>query len=142
MGQRGEPDEAMCTAVRTPDAPGTYGRPRRHDGVNCQNGRRVEDASDADASNRIETGDILEDAWADTIRAHWTFGPDLEELLDAAAQARSRWLQIRALLDEQGLMIPGRYEGVERVNPLVAAEARARESFIRALRALRLPDTA
>jgi hypothetical protein len=79
-------------------------------------------------------------SFADDIREKFNLPVELEELLRAAEQAHARWRQITEKLDEEGLVIPGRYEGVSRVNPLVAAEARARESFVRTLRALHLPE--
>jgi hypothetical protein len=78
--------------------------------------------------------------FADDIRKKFDLSTELEELLRAAEQAHDRWRQITKKLDEEGLVIPGRYEGVSRVNPLVSAEARARESFVRTLRALHLPE--
>lgn len=78
--------------------------------------------------------------FADRIRARWSLSEEEEELLLVADQARDRLAQIRAKLDEQGLFIEGRYENTPRLNPLIGAEARARESYLKALRALGLKE--
>lgn len=78
--------------------------------------------------------------WSEEIREKFELPVELEQLLQAAEQARERWQSIKAQLDAEGLMVDGRYEGVKRINPLVSAEARARESFVRTLKALHLPE--
>jgi thymidylate kinase len=78
--------------------------------------------------------------WTDDIREQFDLPTETEQLLLAAEQAQERWLEIKERLDTEGIVIPGRYANTPRVNPLVAAEARARESFLRALRALDLPE--
>lgn len=78
--------------------------------------------------------------FSDKIRKRWKLSPEEEELLDVADQARARWMQIQRELDDSTLMIAGRYENAPRVNPLIGAEARARESYLKALKALGLRE--
>ena len=78
--------------------------------------------------------------WSDAIRAEFDLAAEAEQMLQAAEQAYARWKQIEEVLDAEPLTVTGRYEGMSKTNPLVLAEQRARESFVRALKALKIPE--
>jgi len=78
--------------------------------------------------------------WAQAIERDFDLPPETQAILDEAVKAYGRLEEIRAALDEQGLLVPARYDGMkEKPNPLLAAERAARDAYIRALRALNLP---
>lgn len=79
-------------------------------------------------------------AWATKIAQEFKLPPESEAILDEAVQAYARLQSIKELLDDQGLIVPSRYDGVTKANPLIAAERAARDAYIRALRALNLPE--
>lgn len=59
------------------------------------------------------------------------------ELLSVAMQARARMRRCRSTIDMQGECINDRW-GVPRAHPLLVGEARARDSFLMAMRQLNL----
>jgi hypothetical protein len=79
-------------------------------------------------------------AWALEIEKEFKLPPETQAILDEAVRAYERLEQIRAALDEQGLEVPSRYDGVTKANPLISAERASRDAYIRALRALNLPE--
>ena len=74
----------------------------------------------------------------DTIKATYALDGGRAALFELAEQAVERWEQVRHQLDDEGLMVEGRYERVKRLNPLAGLEAQARSAAIRAIHALRL----
>lgn len=75
----------------------------------------------------------LTDAWWEEITRKYVLTAAHRALLAAARQAWGRWTEIRLLIDQQGVLTRGRYKHTPRVNPLLTAEARARESLVRIL---------
>jgi phage terminase small subunit len=82
------------------------------------------------------------DEWARVEEMYDTSGPDAQMALEIGRQAWARWRQIVERLDAEGLVLPGRYRGSSRLNPLVAAETAARDAVLRVLKALDLPPSA
>jgi hypothetical protein len=79
-------------------------------------------------------------AWAVAIEKEFSLPPEQAAILDEAVRAFERLEQIRAQLDKvDDLLVPGR-GGPPKVTPLLQAERAARDAYIRALRALNLPD--
>jgi hypothetical protein len=78
-------------------------------------------------------------AWFDAIRDTYALGSDDEALLALAEQAYGRWRELATRIDEDGVMVPGRYEGVERAHPLLGAERAARNAVAEILVKLKLP---
>lgn len=75
--------------------------------------------------------------WDATVRAYVVEGPGLA-MLEVACSAMQRLRESRAVLDREGLVIAGRYEGMTRQHPLVTVERDARVQLLRALRDLDL----
>lgn len=75
----------------------------------------------------------LTDAWWEEIAQKCVLTAAHRALLAAARQAWGRWTEIRLLIDRHGVLTTGRYKGALRVNPLLTAENRARESLVRIL---------
>jgi phage terminase small subunit len=76
----------------------------------------------------------------DAIEHDFALGPDHRMLVAAGRQAWRRWRAIAERIDADGLMIAGRYQGTDRVHPLLDAEIRARAALVSILNALGLPD--
>jgi hypothetical protein len=79
-----------------------------------------------------------DEAHFDQIEAAFELAPEHKLLLSMARQAWRRWDEIRRRLDEEGLVVPGRF--VDRANPLIALEVTTRNACLRALNALHLPE--
>jgi len=79
-----------------------------------------------------------EEAWFDDIEARFEFSAEHKLLFGVARQAWRRCNQIRGRRDEEGVVWPGRF--VPRANPLISLEVTTRNAFIRALKALDLPE--
>lgn len=75
--------------------------------------------------------------WTATVRDYEVEGPALA-MLEVACSAMQRLREAREVLDREGLVVPGRYEGTSRPHPLVAVERDARVQLLRALRELDL----
>lgn len=75
--------------------------------------------------------------WEATVRDYVIEGPALA-MLEVACSAMQRLREARDVLDREGLVIPGRYEGMTRQHPLVTVERDARVQLLRALRELDL----
>ena len=82
---------------------------------------------------------ITDGLWRELERG-WQLTPQHKMLVAAGRQAWARWRQLQRLVDKQGVAIPGRYKGTPRMNPLLAAEARARESLVKILAYLDLGE--
>jgi hypothetical protein len=81
-----------------------------------------------------------DEAGWDAIQAAYALGPDHEMLVAAGRQAWRRWRQIAARIDADGLLVPGRYDGVDRVHPLLSAEVSARAALVAILNGLDLEE--
>ena len=77
-------------------------------------------------------------AWALKIEEDFDLDYIERALLDAAEQAWHRWQALARRIDDEGIMLPGRYENTQRAHPLLASEQVARQAFMRALRALKM----
>jgi phage terminase small subunit len=75
--------------------------------------------------------------WDATVRDFVIEGPAVA-MLEVACSAMQRLREARDILDREGLVIPGRYEGMTRQHPLVTVERDARVQLLRALRELDL----
>jgi phage terminase small subunit len=75
--------------------------------------------------------------WDATVREYEVEGPSLA-MLEVAVSAMQRLREARDVLDREGLVVPGRYEGMLRQHPLVGVERDARVQLLRALRELNL----
>ena len=75
--------------------------------------------------------------WEATVRDYVIEGPALA-MLEVACSAMQRLREARDVLDREGLVISGRYEGMTRQHPLVTVERDARVQLLRALRELDL----
>jgi phage terminase small subunit len=82
-------------------------------------------------------GEPEREVW-DQVCRDYELSPDALVQLEVLVGALQRWREARAILDVEGLMIPGRYEGTERVHPLVKVEQDARQQASRAAIALGL----
>src|SRR3989304_2296109 len=80
---------------------------------------------------------ITDRLWRD-LETGWELTPQHKMWVAAGRQAWTRWQQLKRLVDKQGVTTPGRYKGTPRMNPLLAAEARAREAVVKILRFLDL----
>lgn len=81
---------------------------------------------------KIKPEQLSDGKWQE-IEEEWKLDPKHQMLCTLGRQAWTRWTQLKDLLDAQGVMIKGRYGS--RLNPLISAEARARESLIKVLAA-------
>lgn len=81
-----------------------------------------------------------DEAGWDAIASTYALAPDHEMLVAAGRQAWRRWRQIVERIDADGLLVPGRYDGVDRVHPLLATEIAARAALVGILNALDLPE--
>jgi len=75
--------------------------------------------------------------WEATVRDYVIEGPAVA-MLEVACSAMQRLREARDVLDREGLVVPGRYEGMTRQHPLVPVERDARVQLLRALRELDL----
>jgi phage terminase small subunit len=75
--------------------------------------------------------------WEATVRDYLIEGPALA-MLEVACSAMQRLREARDVLDREGLVVPGRYDGMTRQHPLVTVERDARVQLLRALRELDL----
>lgn len=77
----------------------------------------------------------VEDAerYLDQIIEQYECGPEHLMLIASARAAVRRWLEIKAVIDEEGVLLPGRYENSTRAHPLLPAETKARTSAVVAL---------
>ena len=88
---------------------------------------------------RVPPDAITDRLWRE-LEMGWELTPQHKMLVAAGRQAWVRWQQVKRLVDKQGVAIPGRYKGMPRMNPLLAAEARARESLVKILAYLDLGE--
>jgi hypothetical protein len=79
--------------------------------------------------------DSIEDAeqYLDQIIEAYTCGPEHLMLIAAARAAVRRWLEIKVVIDREGVLLPGRYENSTRAHPLLAPETKARTAAVVAL---------
>jgi hypothetical protein len=73
---------------------------------------------------------LTEGSW-DAIERDYELDPQYSMLVVVGRQAWARWVELRKLLDKTGVMVEGRFGA--RLNPLVGAEARAREGLVKIL---------
>jgi hypothetical protein len=83
---------------------------------------------------------VIDMEMLDAIETTYVLDDRRKMLLALAREAVVEYVTLRDELEAMGRMIPGRYEGTPRLNPLVGAVAQARAAAIRAVRSLDLDN--
>jgi hypothetical protein len=72
----------------------------------------------------------------DALRADYTLSPTQELLWALMREAIAEYIAVRDQIAREGRTVPGRYEGVDRQNPILGHLGTARAHAIRAVRAV------